>query len=695
MKIKPTVKRVLIHLAIIFAVILAAEVFVCNYKHFLILPSEEQTYSADDMIKYGLQYVEKDNSFTATLDNPTLEIKDIGSHIVTLYAGIDWEDEKNATTNIKVYYTDETRPTYVSYGKELQIVKGFENSKYLQQDFNGISDKLKLQLKVGKGTTLYIDEIAINKTVPFHFSFARVGAMLIIAVGIYAFVMLFRHRDSVDKNESFCGYARAVATLMFALLVILIYGDFFGGFINAPAQNHGTQISEELVDSFLSGKVNLLEQPSDKLLALEDPYIPANRTGVSYLWDHVYYEGKYYSYYGITPVIMLFIPFHLLTGLYLYDGYAVLLFSLISIIFISLAYYNFVERFCPKTPLYMKIFGQIILLMSCGILSNIARPAFYEVATSCAFMCLSVALYHLSRSGILHAEDKISLYHTTFMSFWTALAVLARATFALYAVCAVIIFVIAFFERKKDMRGAVAAKYIACAALPLVTFGLIQCAYNYARFGNIFEFGIQYSLTINDFTNTDFHFSFAFASLFNFMFAVPTVNDTAYFIHPQTLAFGASGYYFFETFYAFGLFNRVPIMYSMFAMPFMKTGMKTKDKAVFTLKYILPCIVVPVILALVTWQSGYAMRYYSDLAPTMLLFSLILFFKMYEKGPDQPFRSRTYAVIFGVTAFLAFVGAMSLVNVYVPNFGRHVLGYIDYGYTHKYYRIARELSFWY
>ena len=51
-------------------------------------------------------------------------------------------------------------------------------------------------------------------------------------------------------------------------------------------------------------------------------------------------------------------------------------------------------------------------------------------------------------------------------------------------------------------------KYALCGALPLAILGICQMAYNYARFGSPLDFGIQYSLTINDFTHSEFHLNF-------------------------------------------------------------------------------------------------------------------------------------------------------------------------------------------
>lgn len=84
--------------------------------------------------------------------------------------------------------------------------------------------------------------------------------------------------------------------------------------------HEGNQISKELVDAFEHHQVHLLEEPNDKLLSLENPYDSPKRntevTQENFLWDHCLYNGKYYSYYGIGPVLALFLPYHLITGYY-------------------------------------------------------------------------------------------------------------------------------------------------------------------------------------------------------------------------------------------------------------------------------------------------------------------------------------------------------------------------------------------
>ena len=695
-KLDKLYKKIILHLCIIFSLILLVETFICNYKYFLKMDGETITYEMKDVRKSGFKYDEKNNCYIVTEDTQVIEIVDINQEITTVYLDFTHLDEFVYETKVNILYTDETRLTYASYSKPLKIIPNYENSKYIQEDFFGKTEKFRFQFNLKKGDSVKINSISFNKQIPFNFSYIRFIAMSVITLGIYLFAMAFHYKDELVNKARINKVTKIVVSALSVLLILLIYQDMFNGFGTSILQTSGTQISQELVDSFLNGKVHILEEPTKEFLNIKDPYVPANRSGYYYLWDHVFFNGKFYSYYGITPVIFLFLPFYVISGYYLYDGFAVLLFSVISTIFLSLTYYKFINKKHKDLPLFLQISGYIILFMSCGILSNIVRPAFYEVATSCAFMFMTLALYHFVSSNILTDQNNIKTNHLLLSSTYLSLAVLSRATYALYAICAVIIIAIVYLSCRKSFDKKQTIDYLCKSIIPFIVIGSIQCIYNYLRFGSIVEFGIKYSLTINDFTKTKFHFSLAFNSFYNFLFAFPTISDSLYFIKPNALTFGASGYYFFETTSAIGLFNRVPILYMIFYLPFMKVNMNLKEKGIFALKYILPCIIMPVLLVILTWESGFAIRYYSDFAPLMILFVLFIFFDRYNNFKDKNDKSaiKVLSIIMGATLLFAFVGQMAIIYDFVPNFGRHV-GVVNYEYTYKYYQRARELAFWY
>ena len=77
-------------------------------------------------------------------------------------------------------------------------------------------------------------------------------------------------------------------------------------------------------ESLITQDIAALDEEGDQLyLGLKETvegarrmtYMPARKeAGVSVHWDHAYYNGHYYMYFGVVPVLLLFLPFRLLTG---------------------------------------------------------------------------------------------------------------------------------------------------------------------------------------------------------------------------------------------------------------------------------------------------------------------------------------------------------------------------------------------
>jgi hypothetical protein len=86
-----------------------------------------------------------------------------------------------------------------------------------------------------------------------------------------------------------------------------------------------------LTDGFTHGQLSFRVQPPSGLLALENPYDPvANlpyRAGDAGYHDVSLYKGRFYLYFGPTPVVTLFAPFRVLGLGHISESFAVLLYS--------------------------------------------------------------------------------------------------------------------------------------------------------------------------------------------------------------------------------------------------------------------------------------------------------------------------------------------------------------------------------
>src|SRR5215207_7471241 len=82
-----------------------------------------------------------------------------------------------------------------------------------------------------------------------------------------------------------------------------------------------------LIDGYLSGQLHMKVEVPDALLKLKNPYDPGERPVGLGLHDASFYKGKYYVYFGAAPMIVLMLPFRLLTRTDLPQQVAVLVFT--------------------------------------------------------------------------------------------------------------------------------------------------------------------------------------------------------------------------------------------------------------------------------------------------------------------------------------------------------------------------------
>ena len=53
-----------------------------------------------------------------------------------------------------------------------------------------------------------------------------------------------------------------------------------------------------------------------------------SEAGEWYNWDHAYYKGKYYVYFGVVPAILFYLPYYVITGTHLHNHVLIFFLSL-------------------------------------------------------------------------------------------------------------------------------------------------------------------------------------------------------------------------------------------------------------------------------------------------------------------------------------------------------------------------------
>lgn len=641
-------KKLSICIVVLFVIVTSVNLCVMNFTPInrLLGGYEEQkldlsradganiTYNDDGTITLGEGYAE-------------LEFTGIDARVGSIGFDIDFGDSTKGG-KVCADFADATSSYYRKNLTRLTIGKNFDN--VMVCNFSGDVSRLRFEISLDDYQSATLKGITLNQSIsPMHIA-EIVGLWFLVALGLTILIYMIANPVGARKkfSENRVGCARVAAFITAAAMVFtvcLTVTNVMKGWSTTHysfTSQEGNQISKELVDAFEHHQVNLLEEPSEDLLKLDNPYEYVKRDAEvgsgNFLWDHCFYNGKYYSYYGIGPVLALFLPYHLITGYYFPSGWATLMFSLIGILFLTKIYLAVIEKKFRDLPTNTVTAGLITLQLSSGIMFSAARPLFYELAIASGFMCVAIGAYLLMTSNILW-DGKISYVRLGFASFFLGYAVLCRPTLAVYCIAALFFFAgglkKALDGLEKRQKTRTFFKYAAVALVPLGIIALGQMTYNYLRFDNPLDFGIQYSLTINDFTHAEFHWKYVLINMYAYLFNMPHFTPRKFtYLASSAERFGINGYTFFDD--AGKNLVSVGIIYRalpMFAYLFSGKALQRVEKKKRVLPILLigvTCILMPLAIIFSSWESGYAVRYNADFSWQMVIGALVVAFTLYK-----------------------------------------------------------------
>ena len=291
--------------------------------------------------------------------------------------------------------------------------------------------------------------------------------------------------------------------LILAVMAVWIVGMAKGmsmpSYWNGEVAGHRNQY-ELITESFLNGHLYFeYENVDPKLSAMENPYDKEarDREHVEYYWDHAFYNGQYYMYFGVVPVLLLFLPFRVITGHALLTVHATQFFAAGFTVGVFALFWNLTKKFFRDLPLSLYLSLSMIFSFVC-LRYTIKFPALYHTAIS-AGLCLAIwSFYCFTRAVWLTEREGKALFLAFVGSLLGALVFGCRPTLALGNL-AVIPLLITFLKGRRVSSGLILR--LAGAALPYVVVAALLMAYNQARFGNPFEFGQSYQLTFADQSN--------------------------------------------------------------------------------------------------------------------------------------------------------------------------------------------------
>lgn len=400
-----------------------------------------------------------------------------------------------------------------------------------------------------------------------------------------------------------------IITILTALLTaaLLIVPMGLSPVWNGEIANHHNQY-EKITESFLHGHLYFeYNDVEEALSAMENPYDPAARDalGIDLHVDHAFYNGHFYMYYGVVPAVLVFLPYRVITGRSLTTYHATQLFTLLSTAGIFLLFFRLRKRFFPQMPAWLvRLSAAAVSLASLWYAAD--APSLYCTAFTAAICCMIYSfLFYLEAvfgDPGRHAGRRAG---AAFLGgLCGALAFGCRPPIALANLAALPLLKV-YLTADSDMDSGKESrrekvKTVVSALIPYVVIAALLMWYNQARFGNPFEFGQAYQLTV-----ADLHRYGSISETFSLSWELRSLYENFF------------GFYGFSEQFPFvqygGVFVNFPMLLLVFSVLIPSVRKKLAERKLYGFALVL--FVLPILITLIDalWSPIIYERYRMDL----------------------------------------------------------------------------------
>ena len=414
------------------------------------------------------------------------------------------------------------------------------------------------------------------------------------------------------------GAAGILAIAGFAALVVSSRSYVWSGPAAAEPYNL-------VVEGFRTGHVWIAKEAPPALARAANPYDFATyRPYLGAPWgltDLSYYRGHLYAYFGVTPAVLLFWPWRALTGAWLHQAAAVLVFCIVgygAAVGVAVAAWR---RYFRGVGAWAGAAIAFLLGSATTLPVFLVRPGLYEVSISCAFAFTMLALAALWQAW--HRPGGKCAWLAAASAAY-GLAVGARPSLLFGASVLVMPAAASLWLRVRGRKPQPCLGYFLAAILPIAAIGAGLAAYNFARFGDPSQFGHDYQLSGNNVYGTKSFAPRFFWDNFRLYFTEPLRWHAAFpFVWEPAMPGLAPGHLPVEFF--FGTLTNLPILLAAALAPLAWTRSRATDPQARDLPGI---AAVPAVLFLaaavpICCYAGATSRYLLDFIPALALLAIL------------------------------------------------------------------------
>ena len=459
---------------------------------------------------------------------------------------IEITTNKESYDNIYLHFNNDDMNLYVNFYKKNEESGEYEFMTYALIDpkidaFGYIklgdttaTDIIRIQFDIDDTRYLndeskpliIVDKIAFDAYFPFIFNPLRIGLIFsAILLGAY-FKKLFidnkvnEEQSSLQKIEKLILFGGALVFTYFIIQALVNNSAYFVKYdelyLGGTSSNN---IYYQQFDAYIKGQLHLDVPVDSNLAALSNPYDPYARAGLTYLWDHAFYNGKYYSYYGHAPIYLVMLPIYLVSH-YVPSNLFVLQFGVIASVFtFLLVTLQLIKLFIKKNNtafVVLVLLSALVGSMLFTVNTYEYGAAIYRIPYAYANAFLFLTLYFFLKGYF--SENRRFLYFI-FAGLSLVFIVLSRPLVVIYLLLFVPL-IVKMIKADWSNKKKLLVDYLPFIGVVLVG-AIFICVINYMRFESVFEFGEHYQLTVTDCTKNHLDYDGIIGTIYHYFVQPP------------------------------------------------------------------------------------------------------------------------------------------------------------------------------
>ena len=572
----------------------------------------------------------EDGTYTITSESRFILLPNLSGRLDNIYARIVYAGDEASENPTPIYVNFDARDTSHSNYYSLNtrpIYPTEERSFYLRLHMYGDVKELRLHAFAEVGRQVEIS-IICNPIVPMFFSIGRVLMVFLACCLVY-----FLRPSSILHEVRYLKMQKAIRIRMLAGFfvvnaVILIWANGLNTMYHGEYSVNNQQY-HELAEAFAKGSVSLLDEPDDRLKTMENPYDISLRAETmpfeAYKFDHAYYNGKYYVYFGVVPEVLVYFPYYLITGEHIHNRTVACIGSIFILLGLILLIDETIRKYFKKCSVGMWFMTLELVIMGSYLIYVTKRPDLYAVPMIYAVMFSIWGMWAYMHAIKTDGSDKeLDWRFMLAGSIFTALVAGCRPQLFLIIIPDILLFW-DYLSSLKYLRSRNGLQAIASVATPMAVIGGLLMIYNAARFDSPLDFGAFYNLTFNDMRYRGFVFDRIPLGIATYLLRpVEFVPQFPYFgnIFMSTQYMGET---IQETTYG-GVFAASP--FALFGLMSFFSAKELKKRRTLWMLSISVFVAALAIIIFDTVNSGILARYFFDFSYLLMLASAFALFNI-------------------------------------------------------------------